>query len=212
MFLRIVRRLRHNALAIVALVFAIGSTSYAAIQLPAGSVGTRQLRTGAVTLSKINSAAQQSLQGNTGPAGPEGARGATGAQGPQGALGPHGLQGGLGPQGVSGVEHVVVRYGATVVVPKAGPIVRDGYAYCLSGEKVVGGGAKLSDDPSDPPASGTSAVWNTYTEDSGPVTSTSTPVPTNGATPIGWHYAVINDSATHANRNDIINPYVLCAS
>jgi hypothetical protein len=203
MFSRILRRLRHNALAIVALVFAIGGTSYAAITLPAGSVGTKQLRAGAVTLKKISTAAQASLKGDTGPAGP---RGATGAQGLTGA------QGASGPQGVPGVENVVVRYGATVQVPKSGPIVRDGYAYCQSGEKVVGGGAKMTDDPSDPPASGTSAVWNTYTIESGPVTSTSTPVPSNGAAPIGWHTGVINDSAAFANRNDILNPYVLCAS
>jgi hypothetical protein len=148
MFSRILRRLRHNALAIVALVFAIGGTSYAAITLPAGSVGTKQLRAGAVTLKKISTAAQASLKGDTGPAGP---RGATGAQGLTGA------QGASGPQGVPGVENVVVRYGATVQVPKSGPIVRDGYAYCQSGEKVVGGGAKMTDDPSDPPASGTPA-------------------------------------------------------
>ena len=209
MFSRILRRLRHNALAIVALVFAIGGTSYAAITLPAGSVGTKQLRAGAVTLRKISTAAQASLKGDTGPAGP---RGATGAQGPSGAAGPQGFQGATGSQGVPGIENVVVRYGATVVVPKSGPIVRDGYAYCQSGEKVVGGGAKMTDDPSDPPASGTSAVWNTYTIESGPVTSTSTPVPSNGAAPIGWHTGVINDSAAFANRNDILNPYVLCAS
>lgn len=212
MFSRIVQRLRHNALAIVALVFAVSGTSYAAIGLPAGSVGTRQLRTGAVTLSKISNATQLSLRGDTGPAGPQGATGPQGPTGAPGHAGDQGATGPQGPQGVPGVEHVVVRYGATVVVPKAGPIVRDGYAYCQSGEKVVGGGAKLSDDPSDPPASGTSAVWNTYTIENGPVTSTSTPVPSNAATPIGWHYGVINDSATHANRNDILNPYVLCAS
>jgi Collagen triple helix repeat (20 copies) len=209
MFSRILRRLRHNALAIVALVFAIGGTSYAAVTLPAGSVGTRQLRAGAVTLAKISSGAQNSLKGNTGPQGEKGVTGATGASG---AAGPQGLQGAPGPQGVPGIENVVVRYGATVVVPKSGPIVRDGYAYCQSGEKVVGGGAKMTDDPSDPPASGTSAVWNTYTIESGPVTSTSTPVPSNGAAPIGWHTGVINDSAAFANRNDILNPYVLCAS
>ena len=211
MFSRILRRLRHNALAIVALVFAIGGTSYAAITLPAGSVGTRQLRTGAVTLAKISSRAQNSLKGNTGPTGPQGParRDRPARRAPPGATG---AQGASGPQGVPGVENVVVRYGSTVVVPKSGPIVRDGYAYCQSGEKVVGGGAKMTDDPSDPPAAGTSAVWNTYTIESGPVTTTSTPIPSNGAAPIGWHTGVINDSAAFANRNDILNPYVLCAS
>lgn len=39
--------------AIVALVLALGGTSYAAIVLPAGSVGTKQLRTNAVTGAKV---------------------------------------------------------------------------------------------------------------------------------------------------------------
>ena len=44
---------RHNAIAIVALFVALGGTSYAAFSLPANSVGTRQLRNGAVTNRKL---------------------------------------------------------------------------------------------------------------------------------------------------------------
>lgn len=46
--------LRTNAIAYVALFVALGGTSYAAITIPAGSVGTRQLRNGAVTSKKLN--------------------------------------------------------------------------------------------------------------------------------------------------------------
>ncbi len=44
---------KHNAVAYVALFVALGGTSYAAVSLPAGSVGTKQLRNGAVTASKL---------------------------------------------------------------------------------------------------------------------------------------------------------------
>ena len=45
--------IRHNAIALVALFIALGGTSYAALSLPAGSVGTRQLRNRAVTGAKL---------------------------------------------------------------------------------------------------------------------------------------------------------------
>lgn len=45
--------IRHNAIALAALFIALGGTSYAAFSLPAGSVGTRQLRNGAVTGRKL---------------------------------------------------------------------------------------------------------------------------------------------------------------
>ena len=45
--------IRHNAIALAALFVALGGTSYAALSLPAGSVGSKQLRNGAVTAKKI---------------------------------------------------------------------------------------------------------------------------------------------------------------
>lgn len=44
---------RSNAIAYLALFVALGGTSYAAISIPHNSVGTRQLRNGAVTASKL---------------------------------------------------------------------------------------------------------------------------------------------------------------
>ena len=46
--------LRSNIVAYIALFVALGGTSYAAISLPAGSVGTRQLKNRAVTAAKLN--------------------------------------------------------------------------------------------------------------------------------------------------------------
>ena len=48
-----IQYLRSNAIALLALFTALGGTSYAALNLPAGSVGTRQLRDGAVTANKL---------------------------------------------------------------------------------------------------------------------------------------------------------------
>jgi hypothetical protein len=45
--------IRHNAIALAALFVALGGTSYAALSLPASSVGTKQLRNGAVTSRKL---------------------------------------------------------------------------------------------------------------------------------------------------------------
>jgi hypothetical protein len=44
---------RNNAVAYAALFVALGGTSYAALSLPANSVGTRQVRNGAITTRKI---------------------------------------------------------------------------------------------------------------------------------------------------------------
>jgi hypothetical protein len=50
---RLIRHIRSNAISYLALFVALGGTSYAAINLPAGSVGPRQLQNRAVTTSKL---------------------------------------------------------------------------------------------------------------------------------------------------------------
>lgn len=50
---RVLRHLRSQAVAYVALFVALGGTGYAAVSLPAHSVGSRQLRTGAVGTSQL---------------------------------------------------------------------------------------------------------------------------------------------------------------
>jgi hypothetical protein len=52
--LKILTFIRHNTIALIALFFALGGTSYAALNLPAGSVGTKQLRNHSVTPSKLD--------------------------------------------------------------------------------------------------------------------------------------------------------------
>src|SRR5437763_14006052 len=50
---RLTHHVRANAIGYLALFVALGGTSYAAINLPNGSVGTRQLKNGAVTANKL---------------------------------------------------------------------------------------------------------------------------------------------------------------
>jgi hypothetical protein len=51
---RLIAHARHNAIAYLALFVALGGTSYAAVNLPAGSVGNRQLRNHSISPIKLN--------------------------------------------------------------------------------------------------------------------------------------------------------------
>jgi hypothetical protein len=134
--------------AFAALLIALGGTSYAALRLPANSVGTKQLKKNAVTGAKVKNGSLATTDFKSGqiPAGPRG------AQGPQG---PQGLQGPQGPQGTSKVPTITVRTGATEM--------RDASANCQAGEAALGGGGSTSDgfiyDTSPNVASGTPTGW-----------------------------------------------------
>ncbi|HTT95431.1 MAG TPA: hypothetical protein VMF55_12215 [Solirubrobacterales bacterium] len=88
-----------NVVASLALFLAFGGAAFAATQLPKNSVGTKQLKKGAVTASKISRKTRQQLNGQVGPVGPQGPKGATGAKGAAGAKGATGIQ---GPKGEAG--------------------------------------------------------------------------------------------------------------
>lgn len=90
-----IRRLRSgltyaNVTATLALFIALGGTSYAALKLPHNSVGSAQIRMGAVhssdihdrsvQLRDINSSARRALASRQGPAGPQGPAGAPAAK------------------------------------------------------------------------------------------------------------------------------------
>jgi hypothetical protein len=91
-----------NVAASLALFLALGGAAYAATQLPKNSVGTKQLRNGAVTASKIAKGTRSRLQGGRGPAGPQGPQGKQGKAGAKGATGAKGAQGVKGDTGSQG--------------------------------------------------------------------------------------------------------------
>jgi hypothetical protein len=105
-----------NVTATMALIIALGGTSYAAIKLPGNSVGAAQIKTGAVGTSEVKNGSLLSgdfkagqlpagAKGDTGAAGATGAKGdagATGAKGDTGAAGAKGEDGAKGETGMTG--------------------------------------------------------------------------------------------------------------
>lgn len=86
-----VRFLRGNTIALLALFIALSGTTYAAATtLAPNTVGTTQLKNGAVTKKKISKRTIAALKGNRGPRGLIGAKGAQGPKGDKGDPGPAG--------------------------------------------------------------------------------------------------------------------------
>jgi len=120
------RHLRRNAVAYLALFIALSGTSYAAAKLPANSVGTTQLKNGAVTSAKIKDRSLRASDFAAGQLKP-------GPVGPAGAQGPAGP---AGPAGPSAMASITNRKGPTV----ENPGVASSTASCEAGERAIGGG------------------------------------------------------------------------
>jgi hypothetical protein len=90
------KHIRRNTVAYIALVMAMGGTSYAAAQLPHDSVGSAQIRANAVRSSEVKDGALRARDFGAGelPAGAAGPDGPAGPAGPQGPAGPAGPAGG----------------------------------------------------------------------------------------------------------------------
>jgi hypothetical protein len=112
-----------NVIATVALFLALGGAAYAATQLPRNSVGTAQLKAGAVTAGKIAKKTRKQLQGDRGPAGPQGPQGKTGKVGAKGATGDKGATGSRGPQGEAGTGPAYEVFGTNKAVSPTGSAV-----------------------------------------------------------------------------------------
>ena len=115
-----------NVMATIAVFLALGGGAYAALRLPKNSVGTRQIKDGAVNSAKVKNgsllmtdfklgqlpAGAQGPQGPTGETGPQGPKGDTGANGDPGATGDPGAKGDPGAQGDTGAPGLAVAVNA----------------------------------------------------------------------------------------------------
>ncbi|HET6939193.1 MAG TPA: hypothetical protein VFI19_11330 [Nocardioides sp.] len=114
--------LRRHHVGLLALIIALGGTSYAASQLPKSSVGTPQLRSGSVTEPKLSGKVKKKLNGPglPGPQGPQGPRGMQGIQGPPGptAVGYGGINATVSPTSTDDVGSPV-----TVTLSDAGKVL-----------------------------------------------------------------------------------------
>jgi hypothetical protein len=122
--------LRRHHVGLLALLVALGGTSYAATQLPKNSVGTAQIKPKAVSEPKLAKDVRKKL--NATRVGPQGPAGAVGAQGPTGPAGPTGPPGPQGPAsaGAGGVNTTVlpnstqdIGSAATVTLAATGKVV-----------------------------------------------------------------------------------------
>lgn len=119
----------------VALGLALGGTGYATVlAVPKNSVGTAQLKNGAVTTKKLASNAVTSSQVKN--------RSLLSAdfrpgQLPAGPTGPQGAQGPAGTPGISGLQRFDVVTSSSSTSPKTA------IATCPSGKRPVGGGARV---------------------------------------------------------------------
>ncbi|MEA2291885.1 MAG: hypothetical protein QOF17_905 [Solirubrobacteraceae bacterium] len=100
---RLISYLRRHHVALLALFIALGGTSYAAVKLPKGSVGAKQLQENAVVSAKVRdgSLLAQDFKPGQLPAGAAGIQGLKGEAGQQGDPGERGLTGPQGPGAVS---------------------------------------------------------------------------------------------------------------
>ncbi len=172
-----------NVIASIALFVALGGSSYAALHLPKGSVGPKQLQKNSVSSKKVKpgsllksdlkKSALKSLQG---------------AQGPQGAEGPQGVP------GPSGATKVIVRVGAfKLIVPDEN---ENETVDCLPGEVATGGGLE---------------VTNGSTSDM--MARTSMPEFDGAHKPTGWYVDARNlDSNDDDLGNVSVRAYAICAS
>ena len=197
-----------NLVSTLCLFLLLGGGAYAATNLPANSIGTKQLKSGAVTGAKVKSGSLLASNFGAGqiPAGSQGLKGENGREGEEGREGVEGVRGEKGEpgkQGEPGATNVVTRYG-----PESSDITGNtagSYAVCESGEAVTGGGydfliapvsASFILEANRPSVEITMKTMNHF------------PPPANGGKPGGWQVSMANNTgATFSFRS-----YVMCAS
>jgi hypothetical protein len=201
-----------NVTSMMALMIALGGTSYAAITLPHNSVGSSQIKTGgvhssdlasnAVTSGKVKNGTLLSKDFKAGQI-PAGATGPTGATGPAGAKGATGSTGAAGTPGATGALGAVTARSFTATADMTNNQKASYTASCPAGQQAIGGGGRGDD----------TASQLTNVTSSRPALSTTTPTanepPADGQGFDGWRITVQN-----IGNNTGIRPtvWVMCAA
>jgi hypothetical protein len=168
-----------------------GGTAYAATQLSKGSVGTKQLKNGAVTGVKVKKGSLLAKNFKAGqlPAGPRGAEG------------PIGPRGDTGPPGPAGATEVVARYGPERELLNGERA--SSYRACVGNETVTSGGYEVEG------ASSTAYAVEQNRPSNKKVQGVTTfPVPSDGAEPSGWIVTIENQTGSAMT----FIGYVMCAA
>jgi hypothetical protein len=176
-----------NVTSLIALFVALGGSSYAALALPKGSVGPKQLKRNAVTSPKVKPGSL--LLSDFRRSQRAGLRGPQGAQGPQGPLGP---QGPKGDPGAPGATNLVVR--SETYDPLPSNVHRVNRVMCEPGERAVGGGAGMTGN------AGAEELQQSY-----PAAADGSRAET-GDTPAGWWSIIEN----YAGAPQTPVAYVVC--
>jgi hypothetical protein len=198
------RHIRQQYAGFLALFVALGGVSYAAIALPANSVGSKQIKRGAVKSSDIGKDAVTSVKvkngsllatdfkpgqlvaGAPGLTGPQGPKGDTGATGASGAKGDIGTPGNPGTPGAAGATNVVTR---SVIVSAPSGTRTFSSVNCAAGERAVGGGAFWNSTPD----------ATMFIANSSPLVGVGAVPLTDGSVPTGWAATVNNGSVSAQN-------------
>ena len=189
-----------HVIAMLALMVALGGTGYAALKLPKNSVGSKQIKTGAVGSSEVKNRSLKAGDFKKGqiPKGPKG------AQGPQGIQGLTGLPGQDGPTGPTGPTGTFT--GVTVQFTQ-GPELADGAeesvdAFCPAGDEAVGGGVRGDLTNSEEVNVGSSRPV---------ISSSSTGAPADDGTFTGWRGSFQNRTGG-ATTGIVPEVWVVCVS
>lgn len=179
-------------IACTALTVSLAGTGYAAIRLPANSVGAAQIKKNSISSSKIRNytLVKADFRPSQLPRGPRGLPGIPGAIGPAGPAGPSGPAGPAGPQGPAGApasaSAIAVRT-ANVTVPgnaagNGAYATRSVAVNCAANERAIGGGTS----------------WNVDSTNDLELMTVSSQVVLTGAKTTGWRARGASDIAGNA--------------
>lgn len=203
-----------NVTSMMALMVALGGTSYAAATLSANSVGSAQIKKNGVAGTDIRSNAITSAKVKNGslkavdfaakqlPAGATGATGATGAQGLKGDTGAKGATGLPGAKGDTGTVGAATVVSATATVDLADGTKANYTAFCPEGQQAIGGGGR---------GDATTSEATVVTSSRPAVSTTNTEPPADGQGFTGWRITVFNP-AGGVTTGLLPTVWVVCAA